>query len=158
MKLGIGFGKNQAAGEAATLAELVDFEAGMKAAKEKLGEVVEERAEGLADVTISMAQRIASGVGAQQARAADALRADGPAHVVLEASDDVPYAVGAEWGAEHDVARDTARGSVDGWNMLPLPNKDGYFLGPAADTLSDEQIETTVGPAVDDAMRPAFPD
>lgn len=142
-------------------AELREFEDALRDAAKELPDVVAD-ATGLADEVIKRAQSRASRVGPQAQRAAASLTREKGAElgVKLENTDDVPFAVGAEWGATHDIDRDTARGTWTGWNNLPDPSRDGYFLQPAAGEVldDDEVLEQMLGTAVDDLLGRAFPD
>lgn len=143
-------------------AELVEFEAALADAAKDLPDAVNHAPE-LADEVISRARSAAARLGSPQAeRAAATLErpAGEDLSVRLENTDDVPYAVGAEWGAQHDVDRPTSRGTVAGWNMLPEPTQDGYFLRPAAGAVldDDDALGRLLGPAVYEVLHRAFPD
>lgn len=66
-------------------------------------------------------------------------------------------AMGAEFGAHHDVLRNTARGPMVGWNQFPEVTPGGRFLWP---TISDEsdRIVAIIDEALDPLFRVAFPD
>lgn len=159
-------------GKVGTVGELAEFRAALADAAPDLEDVF-ELVPKLPEAVISWAEKIASGLGdSQSERAAGALtpiiapgrKSAGKRYGVrLKPTEEVPWALGAEFGANHNVERETSRGTVLGWNMLPTPAEGpsrGRFLQPAADALLDDDaaLDELVGPAVDELMSRAFPE
>lgn len=159
-------------GKVGATGELAEFRKALEDAAPDLEDVF-ELVPKLPSAVISRAERQASSLGESQAeKAAAALIAiEAPGRknvgkrygVRLKNTTDVPYALGAEFGANHDVKRETKRGTVLGWNNLPerVTNEDrGWFLQPAANDLLDDQaaLDELVGPAVEELLSKAFPD
>jgi hypothetical protein len=72
-----------------------------------------------------------------------------------------PAALGAEFGAQQNVLRDTRRGQVLGWNQFKewrgSGENAGYFLYPAIRESEDEIIEL-YGDEIEALAAKAFPD
>lgn len=159
-------------GKVGATGELAEFRKALEEAARDLEDVFELIPK-LPAAVISRAEQQASAIGESQAeKAAAALVAiEAPGRknvgkrygVRLRNTTEVPYALGAEFGANHDVPRETKRGTVLGWNNLPeraANEHRGWFLQPAADALLDDDaaLDTLVGPAVDELLSRAFPD
>lgn len=86
-----------------------------------------------ATFVVSRSSAAASGMGRQTANAASTLKAGTAgrsATVKLRNTQAVPYAIGMEFGANHNRPRRTRRGVMRGWNMLPTRAPKGRFLYP----------------------------
>lgn len=101
------------------------------------------------DIVIPHAQGRAGGLGALQARAARDIR---PATIAKGAA--LRFGgwagdMGAEFGATHNLPRNTHRGTIRGWNEFrPHLGRTGYFLWPTIRSDEDTIVET-YGQAVD---------
>ena len=101
-------------------------------------------------------------MGRQAARASGQLSATGTAKVgtvKLANSKAVPYAIGAEFGAAHNVPRAVRRKGTSyamrGWNGLPVRAKGGRFLWPTIRAKRDEIVEV-YGAEIDRLLRRTF--
>lgn len=90
----------------------------------------------------------AKGMGRQASKASGQLSASGTAKagtVKLANSKAVPYAIGAEFGANHNVPRPMRRKgkgyAMRGWNGLPVRAKSGRFLWPTIRAKRDEIVD-----------------
>lgn len=104
------------------------------------------------------AQGKAAGLGKMQAKAATTIR---PASVATGSAvrfgGNVPFAMGAEFGAGHNVPRNKRRGTVKGWNQFePWRRHIGYFLWPTIRSSQDE-IATTYEDNIGNLCTRLFP-
>lgn len=90
-----------------------------------------------AQFVVAESTKKAGSLGPQTSKAAKQLTATGTAkagRVKLANSKGVPYAIGMEFGANHNVPRPMRRRGkgyvMRGWNNLPTRTKTGRFLWP----------------------------
>jgi hypothetical protein len=117
----------------------------------------------VAQVVVTAAQAKAAGQGPMQRTAAATLKPSRQAAraAVTGGSNSLPFFAGAEFGAGQDVPRNTARGTVMGWNQFDVwrgsGDGAGYFLYPAIRDKTDEIVEM-YGDAIEKITAGAFPD
>lgn len=116
-----------------------------------------------AESIIGPAQSSAARIGRMEARAAATLKASKTASVarLIFGGASAPFAGGAEYGANRNRARQTARGTVMGWNQFN-PHRGGgenagYFLWPTIRERTDDIIEM-YGDSIERITAKAFPD
>jgi hypothetical protein len=108
----------------------------------------------LRKVNLSVAQLVAdkargraAGLGPQSAKAASAIKAAAEqrgASVKMTATSAVPWAMGAEFGAGHDVERKRKSGTYKGYNALPewrgAGPGSGYIVFPTVRASGDDIV------------------
>jgi hypothetical protein len=126
------------------------LESDLKDVNQSVARLVVDRAR--ARATSSMERRAASTLTASRSGARSAVALGGARF---------PGALGAEFGAGRDRPRQTARGTVRGWNQFKewrgSGRTAGYFLHPAIRASEDEIVEL-YGAGLDKLTAKAFPD
>jgi hypothetical protein len=111
----------------------------------------------VAQSVIGPAQARAAGLGAMESRAAGTLRAARTVGAAKVHYGGVPWAFGAEFGANRNVPRGTKRGPMLGWNQFnPHRGRAGYFLYPTIKALGPRTVELYAD-ELDRITRAAFP-
>jgi hypothetical protein len=149
--------------EAIQVRGLREFRDALREAGEKMPRELQRANKAVAQLVAEKAAATARSQGPAGARAARALSASAGqlSATVRLSGEQVPGALGQEFGAGHDMPRQTARGTVRGWNQFPSWRGNGtdagYFLWPTIRSSSTE-----ISKAYDDVMAQlmavAFPD
>lgn len=113
-----------------------------------------------ADVVVVRGKALAAARGPMFAKAAESLRASSEqrnAKVSL-GSARVPWALGANFGAQHDIERTTATRTMLGWNQFPeaVHGHDVFLYAAITDTTPEpfmHSYETAVNGLLEDIVR-----
>ena len=146
-----------------TVRGLREFRAALKEAGDKLPRELARAHRGVAEFVVEMARQRAMTTSREAARGARGLSFSGGqlSATVRLSGEKIPGALGAEFGAAHNVPRQTVRGTVRGFNQFPTwrGNKAdaGWWLFPTIRNTQPEQL-ALYERMVELLMKAAYPD
>lgn len=146
-------------GETVRIEGLRELQAGLKAIDPKLPREMRVTNLTAAETVAKPARARAMSLGGVAAHIAPSIKATAEqrAAKVALGGPKYPMAMGANFGAHHDIVRQTPRGPVLGWNQFPAPVKPDRILYRTI-AIEAPRFTELYGRMIDRLTHQAFPD